>query len=67
VEANSQSNSFIYVTLNPAYLNNTISKAAPQFITVELRIQGNSAVVLKAFNDFEANLDFKIKQDMLAK
>jgi len=66
-DANSQSEYVTYVMLNPAYLNTTISKAAPQFLTVEIRIQGGSAVALKAFNDFEANLDLKKLQDMLVK
>ena len=55
------------VTLNPAYFNNTISKTAPQFISVELRIQGDSAVALEAYNDFKSNLDLEKLKSLLAK
>ena len=55
------------VILNPAYFNSTVSKTAPQFISVELYKQDRGQVTLKAFNDFEANLDFKKLQDMLVK
>lgn len=57
----------MFVTLNPAYFNKTISKASPQFISIELRIQGNSAVALKAYNDFKANLDLSKLQTLLVK
>ena len=66
-DANRQGNYFTYVTLDPAYFNNTISKSAPQLITVELRIQGNSAVALKAFKAFDANLNFNKLQQLLVK
>ena len=56
-----------FVTFNPAYFNKTISKTAPQFISVELRIQGNSAVALKAYNDFKANLNLAKLQSLLVK
>jgi len=46
-----------FVILNPSYFNKSISKAAPQFISVELRIQDTSAFALKAYNDFKANLN----------
>lgn len=55
------------VTLNPAYFNKTISKTAPQFISIELRIQGGSVVVLKAYNDFKAKLDLEKLKSLLAK
>ncbi len=55
------------VILNPDYFNKTISKAAPQFISVELRIQDGSPVTLKALNSFEANLDFDKLQHLLVK
>ena len=55
------------VTLNPDYFNRTISKSAPQFISVELRTQGNSPTTLKAFNDFEKNLDLEKLQQILVK
>ena len=55
------------VTLNPAYFNKTISKTAPQFISIELRLQGSSAVALKAFYDFKANLDLEKLKSLLAK
>jgi len=55
------------VTLNPAYFNKAISKTAPQFISVELRIQGNSAVAVKAYNDFKANLNLSKLQFLLVK
>lgn len=56
-----------FVTLNPAYFNKTVSKTSPQFISIELRTQGNSAVTLKAYNDFKANLDFEKLQSLLVK
>jgi hypothetical protein len=55
------------VTLNPAYFSKTISKVAPQFISIELRVQGNSAIALKAYNDFNANLDLEKLKSILAK
>ncbi|MEO8713117.1 MAG: hypothetical protein ABI405_13380 [Parafilimonas sp.] len=55
-----------YITLNPEYFSKSTSKIAPQFISVELRIQGNSAVALKAYNDFRANLDLNKLQSLLA-
>lgn len=57
----------MFVTLNPAYFNKAISKTAPQFISVELRIQGNSAVALKAYNDFKATLNLSKLQSLLVK
>lgn len=57
----------ILVTLNPVYFNKTISKTAPKFMSVELRIQGNSAVALKAYNDFKTNLDLRKLQSLLLK
>jgi len=56
-----------FVTLNPAYFNKTVSKTVPQFISIELRTQGNSAVTLKAYNNFKANLDFNKLQALLVK
>lgn len=53
------------VFLNPAYFNRTVSITAPQFICVELRVQTNDAVTLKAFTDFEEALDFKKLQSLL--
>ncbi len=55
------------VLLNPDYFNRIVSKSAPQFISVELRTQGNSPSTLKAFNDFETNLDLEKLQQMLVK
>lgn len=55
------------VILNPAYFNKTISNVAPQFIGVELRMQDSKPVILKAFNTFEANLDFDKFQQLLVK
>jgi len=55
------------VILNPAYFNRTLSKTAPQFISVEMRIQDDSPVTFKAFNAFEANLDFDKLQKLLVK
>jgi hypothetical protein len=54
-----------YVTLNPAYFNKTISKTAPQFMSIQLEIQGGSAIALKAYNDFKANLDLNKLQSLL--
>ncbi len=56
-----------FVTLNPAYFNKTVSKNSPQFISIELRTQGNNAVTLKAYNDFKSNLDFEKLQSLLVK
>lgn len=55
------------VTLNPAYFNKTISKTAPQFMSVGLEIQGVSAVALKAYNDFKAKLDLEKLKLLLVK
>jgi hypothetical protein len=55
------------LTLNPACFNNTLSKSAPQFISIELRTQGADATVLKALRVFETNLDLDKLQALLAK
>lgn len=56
-----------FVTYNTAYFNNTISKIAPQFISVELETQGNSSITLNAYNKFKSNLDFNKLQSTLVK
>ena len=67
IENNDSSKLGRFVTLNPAYFNKSVSKATPQFISIALRTQGNSAVTLQAYNDFKANLDFKKLEFLLAK
>lgn len=56
-----------YVIINPAYLNSKVSKAAPQFVCVELRRQTNDDVTLKAFKNFEDKLDLEKLEQLLAK
>ena len=55
------------VTLNPAYFNKMISKTAPQFIAIEIRIQGGGPVELKAYNDFISNIDFEKLKSLIVK
>jgi hypothetical protein len=57
----------LFVILNPDYFNKTISKEAPQFISIELRIQGGNATELRASKAFKTNLDFKKLKELLAK
>jgi hypothetical protein len=56
-----------FVILNPAYFNPSISKTAPQFISIALREQGNSETIQNAFNVFESNLDLDRLQKILVK
>ena len=57
----------LLMTLDNNYLNLKLPKAAPQFICVELRAQGNDAVTGKAFQNFEENLDFIKLEKLLAR
>lgn len=56
-----------FVIVNPAYFNKTISKEAPQFISIELRMQGGYATELRAVKAFKTNLGFKKLKELLAK
>lgn len=56
-----------FVIINPAYFNKTISKDAPQFISMELRIQGGDATELRTVKAFKTNLDFSKLKELLAK
>ncbi len=62
---NSKNGSCVF--LNPAYFNRAVSKTAPQFICIELRVQTSDAITLKAFTNFEAAIDFKKLQSLLVK
>ena len=53
--------------MNPAYFNKTISKTAPQFMSVGLEMQGGSTFTLKAYYDFKANLYLSKLQSLLVK
>ena len=56
-----------FVILNPVYLNKTISKEVPQFISIELRIQGGDITELRAAKAFKIKLDFNKLKGVLAK
>jgi hypothetical protein len=56
-----------FAILNPAYFNKNISKETPQFISIEIRMQGGNATELRAVKDFKANLDFNKLKGLLAK
>lgn len=55
------------VTLNPAYFSKTVSKVPPQFISIELRIQGGGATELRASKAFKTNLDMSKLRSLLVK
>jgi len=57
----------MFVTLNPTYFNKTISKAAPQFISIEIRMQGGDATELRGSKAFKTNLDMNKLQSLLVK
>ena len=57
----------LFVILNPGYFNKTISKEAPQFISIELRIQGGDATEISAVKAFKTNLNFNKLKELLAK
>ena len=64
-DSHSKSGSCVF--LNPTYFNRAVSITAPQFVCVELRVQTNDEVTLKAFTNFEEALDFKKLESLLAK
>ena len=56
-----------YFYFNPVYFNRIITKTAPQFITMELKLQDGTSTTLKAFKDFEKNLDLDKLKSFLVK
>lgn len=56
-----------YFIFNPAYFNQTIAKTAPQFITIELKLQDAHPTTIQAFKDLEKNLDLEKLKSFLVK